>query len=82
MNLKISSVFSVKKKEKLVILGSGWAGFRVLNDIDRSLYDVCVISPRNHFVFTPLLASTTTGVLNFRSIIEPIRTDRGKTHDY
>ncbi|XP_049849001.1 probable NADH dehydrogenase [Schistocerca gregaria] len=32
-----------------------------------------MVSPRNHFVFTPLLASTTTGVLDFRSIVDSVR---------
>jgi len=41
-------------------------------------YDVTVISPRNHFLFTPLLCSTTTGVLEFRSIMETIRTTRNE----
>lgn len=45
----------------------------MLNDIDRSKYNISVVAPRNYFLFTPLLASTTTGVLDFRSIIEPIR---------
>lgn len=40
---------------------------------NKELFDVIVISPRNHFLFTPLLASTTVGTLEFRSIIEPIR---------
>jgi len=35
---------------------------------------VTVVSPRNHFLFTPLLPSTTVGTIEFRSIIEPIRT--------
>lgn len=30
-------------------------------------------SPRNHMLFTPLLASTTVGTLEFRSIAEPVR---------
>jgi NADH:ubiquinone reductase (non-electrogenic) len=61
-------------KEKLVVLGTGWGAFRVLRSLDYSKYDVTVISPRNHFLFTPLLCSTTTGVLEFRSIMETIRT--------
>ena len=32
------------------------------------------VSPRNHFLFTPLLPSTTVGTLEFRCIIEPVRT--------
>lgn len=57
----------------LVILGTGWSSYSVLKNIKKSLYDVVVISPRNHFLFTPLLASTTVGTLEFRSIIEPVR---------
>lgn len=37
------------------------------------------MSPRNHFVFTPLLASACSGTLAFRSIIEPIRRARKGT---
>lgn len=66
------------KKQKMVILGSGWASFRILKSLDFSLYDVTVVSPRNHFFFTPMLASTTTGVLEFRSIMESIRTTSKK----
>lgn len=32
-----------------------------------------LISPRSHFVFTPLVASTTVGTLEFRAAIEPVR---------
>ncbi len=60
-------------KQKLIILGSGFASFSTLKSIDTDLYDVIVVSPRNHFIFTPLLPSTTVGTIEFRSIIEPIR---------
>lgn len=36
-------------------------------------HDLTVISPANHFVFTPLLPSTAVGTLEFRVIQEPIR---------
>ena len=58
---------------KLLILGSGWGSYSLLNSISKAAYRVVVVSPRNHFLFTPLLASTTVGTLEFRSIIEPIR---------
>lgn len=61
------------KRKKLVILGTGWAGYSVFKNINKRLFDVIVVSPRNHFLFTPLLNSTTVGTLEFRSIIEPIR---------
>ena len=56
-----------------MILGTGWGSYSVLRKANKMLFDVIVISPRNHFLFTPLLASTTVGTLEFRSIIEPVR---------
>ena len=61
------------QRRRLVILGTGWGSYSVLRKADKKLFDVIVISPRNHFLFTPLLASTTVGTLEFRSIIEPVR---------
>ncbi|ERN05266.1 hypothetical protein AMTRI_Chr08g166780 [Amborella trichopoda] len=59
-------------KARVVVLGSGWAGCRFMKGLDTDLYDVVCISPRNHMVFTPLLASTCVGTLEFRSVAEPI----------
>jgi len=63
-------------RPKLVVLGSGFAAFSVLKEVDVKRYAVTIVSPRNHFLFTPLLPSTTVGTIEFRSIIEPIRTAR------
>ncbi len=60
-------------RRRLVILGTGWGSYSVFKNANKKLFDVIVISPRNHFLFTPLLASTTVGTLEFRSIIEPVR---------
>lgn len=60
------------EKPRVVVLGSGWAGCRLIKDLDTSIYDVVCVSPRNHMVFTPLLASTCVGTLEFRSVAEPI----------
>ncbi|KAG2709156.1 hypothetical protein I3760_05G225600 [Carya illinoinensis] len=60
------------EKPRVVILGSGWAGCRLMKGLDAELYDVVCVSPRNHMVFTPLLASTCVGTLEFRSVAEPI----------
>jgi NADH dehydrogenase FAD-containing subunit len=54
----------------------------VLKDIDTQQYAVTMVSPRNHFLFTPLLPSTTVGTIEFRSIIEPIRTARKNVRFY
>ncbi|KAI8615099.1 NDE1, mitochondrial external NADH dehydrogenase, partial [Chytriomyces sp. MP71] len=50
-----------------------WGGFRVLQGINTNTFDVTVVSPRNHFVFTPLLASTAVGTLEFRCVTEPVK---------
>jgi NADH dehydrogenase/NADH:ubiquinone reductase (non-electrogenic) len=60
-----------------VVIGCGWAGFRFAQDIDKSKYQVSLVSPRNHFLFTPLLPSTAVGTLEFRCIQEPVRTIPG-----
>ncbi|KAL7556189.1 hypothetical protein ACA910_015307 [Epithemia clementina (nom. ined.)] len=61
-------------KERIVILGTGWGAASFVKDIDTRIYDVTVISPRNYFVFTPMLAGASVGTVEFRSITEAIRT--------
>jgi len=60
-------------KEKIVVLGSGWAAVKFLQNIDTSRFDVTVVSPRNFFLFTPFLPSCVVGTVESRSIVEPIR---------
>jgi NADH dehydrogenase FAD-containing subunit len=72
----------VRPRPRIVILGSGWAGFTLARRLDKSIYDVRVISPANHFLFTPLLPSTAVGTLEFRAIQEPVRTIRGLDRFY
>jgi len=54
-----SSAASSSPKCRVVVLGAGWGGFRVAKDLDKTKHEVTVVSPRNHFLFTPLLPSTT-----------------------
>ncbi|XXG70397.1 hypothetical protein AAC387_Pa06g3168 [Persea americana] len=61
------------RKQRVVVLGTGWAGTSFLKNLDSSMYDVQVVSPRNYFAFTPLLPSVTCGTVEARSIVEPIR---------
>ncbi|KZF26730.1 FAD/NAD(P)-binding domain-containing protein [Xylona heveae TC161] len=60
-------------KKTLVVLGTGWGSVSLLKNLDTENYNVIVISPRNYFLFTPLLPSCTTGFVEHRSIMEPIR---------
>jgi NADH:ubiquinone reductase (non-electrogenic) len=63
----------LQKKKKIVILGTGWGGISFLKTLDCKLFDVQIVSPRNYFVFTPLLPSVTVGTVEARSVTEPIR---------
>ncbi|KAI0261230.1 FAD/NAD-P-binding domain-containing protein [Gloeopeniophorella convolvens] len=60
-------------KKTVVVLGSGWGSTSFLKNIDTSEYNVVVISPRNFFLFTPLLPSVAVGTLANNSILQPIR---------
>lgn len=60
-------------KKTLVLLGCGWGSVSLLKKIDASQYNIIVVSPRNFFLFTPLLPSCTTGTVEHRSIMEPVR---------
>jgi NADH dehydrogenase len=66
-------------RERIVILGSGWAGYTLSKEIDHKKYQVVIVSPRSYFVFTPLLASTSVGTLEFRTAVEPIRSRRNRS---
>lgn len=60
-------------KPTLVVLGSGWGATSFLKGLDTDEFNLVVISPRNYFLFTPLLPSVTVGTLEARSLIQPTR---------
>uniref|UniRef100_A0A0G4IC18 Uncharacterized protein n=1 Tax=Chromera velia CCMP2878 TaxID=1169474 RepID=A0A0G4IC18_9ALVE len=62
-----------KDVPRIVVVGSGWAAHAFIKVIDALKYDVVVVSPRNYFVFTPMLTASSVGTVEYRSITEPIR---------
>lgn len=60
-------------RPRVVVVGTGWGGSRVARDLDLTRFSLVVVSIRNHVIFTPLLAQTTTGTLEFRTVCESIR---------
>ncbi|PFH32173.1 NADH dehydrogenase (NDH2-II) [Besnoitia besnoiti] len=60
-------------RQRVVVLGTGWASVNFFRSLDPNIYDVTVVSPRNYFTFTPLLPSVCAGTLSPLSCIEPIR---------
>ena len=69
-------------RPRVLILGTGWGGAKVARYLDKSKFDVRLISPANHFLFTPMLPSTAVGTLEFRAIQEPVRTIPGLSEYY
>ncbi|KAJ7220525.1 pyridine nucleotide-disulfide oxidoreductase-domain-containing protein [Mycena pura] len=61
------------EKKTVVVLGSGWGATAFLKSLDTTDYNVVVVSPRNYFLFTPLLPSVAVGTLSTRSILQPTR---------
>lgn len=64
------------EKPRIVVLGSGWGAVSFIKALKRQTcdkYDIVLISPRNYFLYTPLLPAVATGTLEERSIVEPIR---------
>jgi NADH:ubiquinone reductase (non-electrogenic) len=67
-------------KQRLVVLGSGWSSFALIRAIDAKRFDTTVISDRNNFIFTPLLASAAVGTIEFRAASESVRQTRPDVH--
>lgn len=64
-----------------MVVGSGWAGFYIAENIDLVKYDATVISPRRTSAYTPLLASAACGVFNFYLAEDSVRSkSRQKLH--
>ena len=60
-------------RPRLLVIGSGWAAHALVKIVDADLYRLLVVSPRNFFLFTPMLAASSVGTVEYRSITEPMR---------
>lgn len=60
-------------RPRLLVLGCGFAGFSMSFRLNKKAWDVTLLTPRNYFLFTPLLPSAVAGSVEFRSILEPAR---------
>src|SRR5436305_10740067 len=54
-------------------LGGAFGGSSLLYDVRRERRDATLSTPRNYFLFTPLLPSAVTGTVEVRNILEPAR---------
>ncbi|EJD07927.1 FAD/NAD-binding domain-containing protein [Fomitiporia mediterranea MF3/22] len=62
-----------ESKKTVVVLGSGWGATSFIRSLDTEDYNVIVVSPKNYFLFTPLLPSVAVGTISPRSIVQPTR---------
>lgn len=60
----------------MVVVGSGFAAVSLLRKVPLDACEVTLVSPRNHFLFTPLLPGTAVGTTEYRSVVEPVRRAR------
>ena len=66
-------------KRRLVIIRTGWAGFKVAHCISLYEYEVTVVSSQSISPYTPLLASAACGLFDFRLAEEFIRRKSRRT---
>lgn len=62
-----------KPTEDIVVLGSGWGAAALVGALGANGERVTVVSPRNYFLFTPMLAGAAVGTVEYRSITQPVR---------
>ncbi|KAF2094739.1 FAD/NAD(P)-binding domain-containing protein [Rhizodiscina lignyota] len=60
-------------KESIVIVGTGWAGYTVSQQLDSKKFDITIVSPEETSAYTPLLASAACGLFDFSIAEEPVR---------
>ena len=60
-------------RKTICVLGSGWASNALMKVVDCRKVRLIVVSPQNHFVFTPMLASAAVGTVEYRSMSEAVR---------
>jgi len=73
---------SKRCRKTVVVLGCGWAAHAFLKVVDTEKFRVIVVSPTNHFVFTPMLAGAAVGTVEYRSMTEAVRAANPTIEDF
>lgn len=55
-------------QKRVVVIGSGWGGYLFARRLDKTKFKTILVSPRNHFIFTPMLPSAAVGTLEYSCI--------------
>jgi NADH:ubiquinone reductase (H+-translocating) len=67
------------QSKRILILGGGFAGIEVLRQLQKAFQDdvdvdITLVSRDNFFLFTPMLPEVSSGMIETRHILTPIRT--------
>ncbi|PWU81359.1 MAG: hypothetical protein DLM72_07415, partial [Candidatus Nitrosopolaris wilkensis] len=67
------------RQQSILILGGGFAGIEVLRQLQKAFQDdvsvdITLVSRDNFFLFTPMLPEVSSGMIETRHIVTPIRT--------
>src|SRR5919199_3943430 len=81
------SIHHDKKFTRILILGSGFAGIEVLKRLQRKFrkknnIDITLVSRDNFLLFTPMLHEVSSGMIEIRHIVTPVRTFSKKANFY
>jgi len=60
-------------KQKVIVIGGGFAGIQLVRRLDQRLFDVLLIDKINHHQFQPLFYQVATSQLEPSSISFPLR---------
>ena len=63
----------MQTKQKIVVIGGGFAGIQLVRQLDANLFDVLLIDKINHHQFQPLFYQVATSQLEPSSISFPLR---------
>jgi NADH:ubiquinone reductase (H+-translocating) len=84
---EIPNQHSKDKPTRILILGSGFAGVEVLRRLQRKFrkqnnIDITLVSRDNFLLFTPMLHEVSSGTIEIRHIVTPVRTFIKKANFY
>src|SRR5512136_210424 len=60
-------------KQKVIVVGGGFAGIQLVRHLDKDLFDVLLIDRLNHHQFQPLFYQVATSQIEPASISFPLR---------
>ena len=78
MILKETRTNPLSESRRILILGSGFAGIETLKDLQKEFnndknIEIVLVSKDNFLLFTPMLPEVSTGMIETRHILTPVR---------